>query len=1212
MNLYVQIVSRKKNKMDEILFHSKFDKNKLPGNFYKTWENIQTQLLDFLLNKRGLHHDELEAYNSYLPEIVKLIEEHGKIDYVDKKDRLHKIRISDVRFLLPFEQKHGFDNPLRALLRDYYESDVYVSINYTVLVKKNIETTTTTTIESHVVPYDQSLYTEQVHFVRDNYHHFMTFPVWLQSRLCIMKSPFCPSSCAIKPYLKMGCSFVVSRNSFKVVPYEEGFINNRILASENYLEIRSKFHHLEKRFRTNSTMKIMIETKKIRKFNWTKIFRIMVIIPYEKPEKKIPITVLVMAYGWKIPDFLNAVMMFLKHSGIENKQEIETAHMFLESIRTDTDECRNQQEATKRIAHCFSKCKKMTNEKDISDYIKYTLKEEFLPNLMLSTMNEETEILRNRENIRKGLMLAESVAELILHSPIINDFRPPEEKRMDFEKRSYYYKRIDSPGHKMAVMIRKQLKKVMKNGTQKLRTALEYEKNIEFDKILNKKLFTLSNAIKNGVWGEKEMDLNDNSRDKTHHMQKGFCTDESHTQVNKIVKTANKKNMTAGPLLTHPTQTGRVDLYRTPESDKCGVVRPKALGARITGYPDYYITQKTIDKLLKLHPDFRPIDESFDFSTEWTIVKDVFGGVIGWVKDVMKLYKIFTKYRRKTILDPSLEFEWDANNNIFYFICDEGRLLRPLIILENFQKMIHDLIYMDVEMKYHPDPVELLLSRGYIEYLGANEEYSFPVVVAESYEDACQCNFTQTHLEIHSCLSFSLTVCKAFANFNQGPRRMYTGNMENKSMSVKLEQDRGTTQSVSLVYGELPLISEDVDKVLKLREQEPNGFNCFVGILATEYNIEDAQDYSRTFIENGALRAMETRTYVVPLNANCVFECPDEETKGKAHSGAYANINPDGTAKIGSWLKGGDIVTGQIFTQKGEKWCLSRTIPSEEQGRVIEVHNFQNRVIRTCIYNPIIPDIGNKTFFRHGQKGTISILRNREDSPFVESGPMAGVEFNVLINVAALARNTTGFLYELFMSFARSIKPSMIEKYKNLFMSKKTFQEKFDTCCKILQQFGFQRNGKFPVRDGTTGRRMKCDIFGGFAYIGALNHIAQNKLRVRDRGPLCELTRQATVGKKAHGGMRSSEGDVGNVASYGASDTIRDINYESADSFVTYYCNRCRSFYSTIGNKDMNMYLCVSCRKSDKIVRLKVPYITSLLLQEIYCLGFGHTPILEN
>ena len=210
-------------------------------------------------------------------------------------------------------------------------------------------------------------------------------------------------------------------------------------------------------------------------------------------------------------------------------------------------------------------------------YVSFTLHGEFLPNL-IDPAAEGTNADYSRENIYKGYTLAQCVVELIRMEPVTNKSREKDGTEWrPHDKRGYDIKRLDTPGEKKLRLARKFMKNCSKKGSSKLKTAVEGGKRIDFNTILSRKNIKMTNSVKNGIWDCKS-DAPESNQNKTQMMITGFCSDSNGMQAQKIVKFTMKKNFNTENLITHPTMHGRIDLNGTPETDKCGAVRYKAIG----------------------------------------------------------------------------------------------------------------------------------------------------------------------------------------------------------------------------------------------------------------------------------------------------------------------------------------------------------------------------------------------------------------------------------------------------------------------------------------------------------------------------------------------------------------------------------------------------------------------------------------------------------
>lgn len=96
-------------------------------------------------------------------------------------------------------------------------------------------------------------------------------------------------------------------------------------------------------------------------------------------------------------------------------------------------------------------------------------------------------------------------------------------------------------------------------------------------------------------------------------------------------------------------------------------------------------------------------------------------------------------------------------------------------------------------------------------------------------------------------------------------------------------------------------------------------------------------------------------------------------------------------------------------------------------------------------------------------------------------------------------------------------------------MGAKSFDEQERICNAVLVAAGLSYRGKERMRMGQTGEMIECAIYNGFAYTHVLKHMARDKLRSRDRGPINEMTRAPTTGKRASGGLRAISGEHENI-----------------------------------------------------------------------------------
>lgn len=372
----------------------------------------------------------------------------------------------------------------------------------------------------------------------------MDFPVLIGSLLCSSRSDYAHPSVYHLPYTRLPVN-LVNRN-FKICPHEEYTINNRVLGySPSKVEIRCKFFQANKRFRTNCTLKFAIEPHKLRGIpNWELTPRFIMELPHETPRSTVSVMALSRAYEWEPEEFIAAVTHFLgglTHASIDR---------LLSSLRSDGKLFTGTAHAQYTVAQGLAKCRAMTSEEDMLRYVKYNLYSEILPHLVPSsnhTMTADTDTDRHI-NVLKGLAIAQAVAELILLDPSVQAHVPHAQRMVVYDRLSYVFKRIDTPGEKMAALVRKFLRSGVRKSFLKLRMQVDSQTAIDLTFIVHKTLFKpgLTAAVRNGVWDAKS-DTTENNQNKTQMMITGFCADSNHVQTQKILRYAMKKTTTPRP-----------------------------------------------------------------------------------------------------------------------------------------------------------------------------------------------------------------------------------------------------------------------------------------------------------------------------------------------------------------------------------------------------------------------------------------------------------------------------------------------------------------------------------------------------------------------------------------------------------------------------------------------------------------------------------------
>lgn len=154
---------------------------------------------------------------------------------------------------------------------------------------------------------------------------------------------------------------------------------------------------------------------------------------------------------------------------------------------------------------------------------------------------------------------------------------------------------------------------------------------------------------------------------------------------------------------------------------------------------------------------------------------------------------------------------------------------------------------------------------------------------------------------------------------------------------------------------------------------------------------------------------------------------------------------------------------------------------------------------------------------------------------------------------------------------------------------------KFDTqeFMRNLTQYGYSSSGKERMYSGFTGKPLEARIFIGPCYYQALRHQVQDKIQMRARGGITQLTHQPVSGLKRGGGQRVGEMERDAIISHGASAFLRERLCLVSDAYETVYCSTCGQIAIT----DDTTYVCRTCEEEAVFGRATIPYSFKLLTQ---------------
>jgi len=708
----------------------------------------------------------------------------------------------------------------------------------------------------------------------------------------------------------------------------------------------------------------------------------------------------------------------------------------------------------------------------------------------------------------------------------------------------------------------------------------------------------LQHALATGNWGRGRVGITQ-LLDRTNHL-----STLSHLRRLQSPLSRSQPNFEARDL--HPTHWGRLCPNETPEGSNCGLVKNLALSACISVGTNPEKIKRVLYSMGVI-----PLEEAHETLRLTGTKVFVDGCLIGYCATPMELVTEFRNRRRLGEIPNEVSIAYFSKvygeREEIYVNCDQGRVLRPLIIVE------------DGEPKLKREHIEKirsgewgwndLVKNGIIEYIDAEEEEN--IYVALNFNEVTP---DHTHLEIAPYMI--LGICASmipYAEHNQSPRNSYEAAMAKQALGIYAVNfnNRVDSRSHILHYPQVPLVKTRPMEIIGYDER-PAGQNCVVAILSYEgYNMEDALIFNKASIERGLGRSTfyriyeaECRHYLGGLKDK--FIVPESGLRGYRGEQYYRMLEPDGIIGLEAEVSGGDVLIGRTspprFLEEYKEFEVrgpsmrdtSVDMRPAESGIVDGIFLTEtgegSKLVKVKVRSQRIPELGDKFASRHGQKGVIGMIIPQEDMPFTEDGVVP----DVIVNPHAIpSRMTIGQFLESMAGKVAAARGKLVDgtPFSN---------EKPEELKKALIEAGFSYTGREVMYNGTTGDKFIADVFIGVVYYQKLHHMVADKIHARARGQVQMLTRQPTEGRARGGGLRFGEMERDCLIGHGAAMLLHDRLLEESDKYLLYVCERCGfiAYYDIKQRK----YVCRICEEKAQISPITVSYAFKLLLQELMSL----------
>ncbi len=803
-------------------------------------------------------------------------------------------------------------------------------------------------------------------------------------------------------------------------------------------------------------------------------------------------------------------------------------------------------------------------KKEILDRVKQRIDSFFLPHI--------------------GLEKASRSEKAITLSRLLGMYlKAKENDKIRTDKDHYANKRVKLSGDLMADLFRVNLGILIRDIQYSLQKVAKRKKFYSIKSIAKSTLFTqrVESAIATGSWIGERSGVTQNMK-KTNYL-------EMLSQLQRVssMLPGEQENFMARTL--HPTHYGRFCPIETPEGTEIGLRKNLAIMSKIS--TSLQFEEASILKKLA------------EIGLNKEGGEDVFfnGRFIGTTNTSADFVGKARKARRAGLLPREMSISYNAELNLIMMSSEVGRVLRPLIIVENGASKLKDehlVLLENGKIKWLD-----LISEGVIEYIDAAEEDNVLVALDEK-----EISNETTHFEIHPIDLFGLiTSLVPFGNHDPSSKLIRGSKTYTQSLGIYASNYlvRLDTDVSILHYPQRPIVRSFIYDTL---EVYPAGQNLVVAVMPFEgYNLEDAVVLNKASIDMGMGRSTYFRPYTATelqyaggLADEIVI--PDKDVSGYRTEASYRFLEDDGIVYPEADMNEGEVLIGKVTPPKflseakdlsiQAKKEASVAVRQEERGTVdavfISVDQEGNKIAQVRTRDSRLPEPGDKFSNPHGQKGVVGIIAAAEDIPFTSTG----VKPDLIFNPHGIpGRMTVGYLIELLAGKTGAVSGKIVDGTSFTGQSVGELESQ-------LKELGFSYDGKETMYDGISGKKMQVKIFIGNMYYLKLRHMVKNKIHARASGKVTLLTRQPIEGRARGGALRLGEMEQQALAGHGASLLLKE-RYDS-DKTVVYICKECGEMvYEDIIRNKISCPMC----GSNEAEPIEMSYAFKLLVDELQGLG---------
>ena len=828
--------------------------------------------------------------------------------------------------------------------------------------------------------------------------------------------------------------------------------------------------------------------------------------------------------------------------------------------------------------------------------------------------------------------------------------------KLQTDRDNYFYKRINISGFLLAELFQEAYAKLRKDIRDTLDQFYYYgawKNTNNFSNFINKDNIyrlirvvliadTFAKSLK-GRWGlasDEDPELG-RVQDLSRISYIGYL---SH--LRRINMPIDRSLKITSPHRLHSQQWGIMCPFETPDGGSIGYLKNLAFLSKVAAGTDpEFIKACLLDiGVIPLEYYILPLDKNITkvfINNTW----------FGITNNPIKINRILKAYRRNALINILTSISWHVSSNELRIFTETGRAVRPVIIVKNgevsifkkkytnwfdmiigkhcpFQDKNEDLYYKNYYINPHTldgfkglddeKILEVLEKDGaVIEYIDAQE--TDVSLIAMYGKDV---NNFHTHLEIHpstivSVVSGNIPMC----NHNAGARNVFHAAQTKQAIGIYATNFTKRFDTFGFIqhYPQKAIINTRHAQYTG-SDYMANGVNLIVAIMTySGYNQEDSLIINKNSINRGLFHVSYYKSITATAKKvndfeRIIFANPmtyKDKNLSNLKRADYSSLDENGIIKQGSYIPRGQkvVVIGMVLVKETfkevkrgvfveqikETTYTDVSIVSDESyyGHIDKIFmdtktgvDDDTKICKIRFLKLKIPEFGDKHSSRHGQKGVIGMIMPEENMPFTKDG----IKPDLIVNPHAIpSRMTIGHLVECVYAKLCCLEGMLGDGTIYIDIDHKSIYDN-------LEKHNYHKHGNEILYNGQTGRQINTEIFIGPTYYFRLKHMVAEKINARGKGPMTQLTRQPTGGRRKEGGLRIGEMERDSLISHGISGFIQESMMERSDKYRWQVCKKCGTIpnYST----KINSAYCPNCNTNETSI-IETPYCMKLLSQEL-------------